>query len=225
MRRFLCLTTLVVVVYAVLVVSAAAEVVTRLPGPAVALTFDACETRTPSFFDTRILDYLVENRLPFTVFVSGNFAVRNRAALAELARHPYVTIGNHSMHHVQHLERLSPEALRREVREAEAVITEITGRLPRFFRFPAGNYDAAALALVEGLGYRVVHWTFPSGDPDKTISARRLADTVLARTRTGDILIFHVNGRGYGTAEALPEIVAGLTAKGMSFVTLDAGLP
>ena len=43
----------------------------------------------------------------------------------------------------------------------------------------------------------------------------------MAATRPGDILIFHVNGRGVHTAEAIPAIVEGLEAKGFRFVLLS----
>ena len=42
----------------------------------------------------------------------------------------------------------------------------------------------------------------------------------LARAKPGDILIFHINGRGVHTAEAIPGVVEGLKAKGFRFVLL-----
>ncbi len=202
------------------------EVITRLPTSekVVAFTFDACETRTPSFFDPVILDFLKRQRVPATFFVSGRFASRNREVLEDLRRWEIFEVENHSLSHVQHMERLSEEAFRREVLESEAILWEMTGIKPVFFRFPAGNYNAAALRAVESMGYRVVHWTFPSGDPDRRIGVERLSRWVLDRTRPGSILIFHVNGRGYHTGEALPRIVEGLRGRGYRFVTLREAL-
>lgn len=34
----------------------------------VALTFDACETKTPSYFDKGILNYVIDEKLPVTFF-------------------------------------------------------------------------------------------------------------------------------------------------------------
>ena len=203
-----------------------AEVVTRLPADshAVALTFDACETRTPSFFDRKIVDYLLAEEIPFTVFVSGKFARRNAEELKALAANPAVEIENHSFGHIQHMERLREEEVVREVVEAERLLATITGRTPHLFRFPAGNYDRKTLGLVEGLGYRVVHWSFASGDPDKNLTPNHLTAWVLAKARAGDILIFHVNGRGYSTGEALPRIVQQLRQRGYRFIRLDEQL-
>lgn len=44
---------------------------------------------------------------------------------------------------------------------------------------------------------------------------------VLARTRSGSIVIFHANGRGYKTREALPRTIAGLRKQGFQFSTVS----
>lgn len=199
-----------------------AAVLTRAAVPAnrVALTFDACETVTPSYFDRSILDYLLREQLPFTVFVSGKFALRNADTIRQLAADPLVAFENHSQRHLLHMERLGREQVVREVVACADLLTRLTGRAPIFFRFPAGNYDARTLAIVEGLGYRVVHWRFASGDPDPHITPERLAGYVLREVRAGDILIFHLNGRGYSTGTALPTIVEGLRRQGLEIVAL-----
>ena len=203
---------------------ASAQVVTRLPthDKVVALTFDACESVTPAFLDKRIADIVVARHLPVTLFVAGRFARHNQAALAKLAGTGFVEIENHSMNHYNHMDRLDDARVRREVAQADAVLYGITGRHTRFFRFPAGNYDARTLADVEAMGYRVVHWSFASGDPARSVTPQRLRDWVLSRTRPGSILIFHINGRGWSTADALPGILDTLTARGYRFVRLDA---
>jgi len=205
----------------------AADIVTRLPGHdmQVALTFDACESRTPAFFDHAIADYLLKERIPFTIFVTGRFARHNQAALQTLAAEDFVEIENHSLDHDNHMERLSDGEIRRQIGENERLLFELTGRRTRYFRFPAGNFDARSLAVAESMGYRVVHWSFASGDPAKGVSPERLTEWVLSRTRPGSILIFHINGRGWSTAAALPAIVAELRRRGYGFTTLAAALP
>lgn len=188
----------------------------------VALTFDACETLTPSFFDRSILDYLLREQLPFTVFVNGKFALRNADTIKALAANPLVQFENHSQRHLQHMERLGREQVVREVVDCADLLIRLTGRAPIFFRFPAGNYDARTLEIVEGLGYRVVHWRFASGDPDPHLTPERLAAYVLHKVGKGDILIFHLNGRGYSTGTALPRIVEGLRRQGLAIVPLPA---
>lgn len=202
------------------------EVISRLPTQEkqVALTFDACESRTPAFLDRKIVEILLAERLPCTLFISGRFAVRNRRELERLAAYDFIEIENHSLNHRQHMEKLSPEDIQREVLENEKLLQEITGKKTVFFRFPAGNYDRAALQTVESLGYRVVHWSFASGDPSPAATARRLENWVVGQTKPAAILIFHINGRGWATAEALPHILSTLRQRGYRFVKLKEAL-
>jgi peptidoglycan/xylan/chitin deacetylase (PgdA/CDA1 family) len=200
---------------------ARADVINRLPTSekVVALTFDACETITPTTLDTKIRDTLVSGGIPFTIFVSGRFARHNRAALAELAK---LEFENHSLNHDNHMEHLDDAAVRREVVDNDALLASITGRHTHYFRFPAGNFSPRTLNTVEGLGYKVVHWTFASGDPVKSLSPDMLTRWVVSRTTPGSILIFHINGRGWSTGAALPGIIGELQRRGYRFTRLDS---
>ncbi len=211
-----------------LALPARAEVIERLPGrdKLVALTFDACEgPRAPAWFDSSVLAVLEAEKVPFTVFVTGLFARRNADELARLARSPLVEVENHSFDHPQHMERLDAAAIRRQIGDTDRSVEDITGRRPRFFRFPAGNHDGAALATVEATGHKVVHWSFASGDPSPGLTSAHLTEWVLSRIRPGAILIFHINGRAPATGTALPAILAELRQRGYRFVRLDEALP
>ena len=197
-------------------------IVTRLPtrDRVVALTFDACQAVERMRLDHGITDYLVEQRIPFTVFMGGRFARDNAADVRALAEHDFVRIENHSWSHPKDMASLDDARVRSEVLRAEAMLRQITGHRPTLFRFPGGNADERTVALVRALGYHVVHWRWAEGDPDMKLDADRLVEQTLSRTRPGDILIFHVNGRGWHTAEALPRVVAGLRERGFRFVTV-----
>jgi peptidoglycan/xylan/chitin deacetylase (PgdA/CDA1 family) len=204
-----------------------AGIITRLPTRArvVALTFDACQAFERMQLDLGITDFLVGRRIPFTIFMGGRFARDNAAAVRELATNGFVSIQNHSWSHNNDMRNLDDERVRSEVLRASAMIESVTGHRPTLFRFPAGNADERTVAEVRALGLEVVHWRWAEGDPDPNISADQLVEQTLARTRPGDILVFHVNGRGWHTAEALPRIVDGLAARGFSFVRVVDVLP
>ena len=203
-----------------------AGIVTRLPrrDAVVALSFDACEAGKRMQLDHRITDLLIERGIPFTVFMGGRFARHNAADVRELARHESVSIQNHSLSHPRDMRVLDDDGVRAEVLDAQRAIAEITGRQPTLFRFPGGHADDRTVGIVRGLGLTVVHWRWAEGDPAAEVTADQLVTQTLERTRPGDILIFHVNGRGRHTAEALPRILDGLAARGFRFVTVDAGL-
>lgn len=204
-------------------VPARADLVTRLPTEerVVALTFDACEAGEKMAFDRGILDFLVQRKIPFTVFASGRFVESNSADIQALAQLDFVDIENHSWNHPNTMHQFSTEAVLEQVGRAHDAIVRIAGRQPQFFRFPAGNFNEAGLKAVESLGYHVVHWRWASGDPDRSQKADALVKRTAANVAPGDILIFHINGRGYHTAEALPRIVEQLEADGYRFVLLS----
>ncbi len=200
-----------------------ADIIEKLNVKDIALTFDTCKTITPSYFDEKILSYLLKEQIPFTVFMTGKFANRNQKRLREIARLPFVEIENHSFNHYQHMERLNADQIRKEVMDLDELLIKIIGKKTKYFRFPAGNYDAKTLKQIEQMNFKVVHWTFPSGDPDKNINPSRLTSWVVSKAKPGNILIFHINGMGYSTGEALPGIISSLRKKGIKFVKLEDG--
>ena len=78
-------------------------------------------------------------------------------------------------------------------------------------------------------GLAAIQWDVISADAVRGQTAATVERAVLDGVRPGSIVIFHANGRGSGTAAALPAIVAGLRGKGYRFVTvatlLKAGEP
>lgn len=199
-----------------------ADVIEYLPTKqkVIALTFDACETKTISHFDKELLDFLVIKRIHATIFVSGKFIQRNAKEITALSKLGFIDFQNHSFTHHQDMTKLTPKQIEYELEETTKLIKKTTQTQSHLFRFPAGIYDAKTLKHVENLGYKVVHWSFPSGDPDKRVSAKKMREWVDYKSKAGNILIFHINGRGYHTAEAMPDIIKNLEAKGFRFVLL-----
>jgi peptidoglycan/xylan/chitin deacetylase (PgdA/CDA1 family) len=186
----------------------------------VALTFDACTTtREAEPYDARIPEILRSLRAPATLFVGGGWVARERAVLAGLARDPLFEIANHAFHH-PHLTRLSEEAIRSELRRAQDQIASVTGRPPTLFRAPYGELDRRVVDVAASLGLTTVEYDLPSGDPDARATRRQLVDWVVGRARPGSIVVMHMNHPRFHTAEALPDIVAGLRARGFELVTV-----
>jgi peptidoglycan-N-acetylglucosamine deacetylase len=201
-------------------------IVTRMPTKekVVALTFDACEASKIAHFDAGILSYLAEKNVPFTIFATGNFVRDNPEDIRRISKSPGVTIENHSTRHPRDMTQLSDADVRAEIETAGERIRRATGTTPALFRFPGGNADERVVAIAQSMGYVVVHWRWAAGDPDPAIGADQMVEQTLSRTRPGDILIMHINGRGWHTAEALPRIIDGLEAKGYRFVALRTAL-
>lgn len=88
------------------------------------------------------------------------------------------------------------------------------------FRFPFGACNAGALKALDDRGLMAIQWDVSSGDPWRALTTERMVKSVLRRARSGSIIIFHANGRGWRTGEALPRIIAGLRRRGFGFATV-----
>ena len=126
-------------------------------------------------------------------------------------------VGNHTMHHAN-LPTLPPDQAAGEIRECGRVLRDITGRAPRYFRPPGGQYNADILTLASEQGYTTVLWTDVARDYQRPGDVS-IEERILARLGNGGIILLH-DGI-YQTADALPRIIRRLQREGYRFVTLD----
>lgn len=191
----------------------------------VALTFDAGANADGL---ASILNTLRRDNVRATFFLTGNFARDYPSAARAIAAAGY-RIGNHTINH-PHLTQLSDAAVRQQILGGASQITAITGANPApLFRFPYGDADARTIAIANRLGYVPVRWTVDTLGWEGTaghISAAVVVSRVLAALQPGEIVLMHVgsNPDDHTTfdADALPQIITQLRARGYSFVTLDA---
>ena len=188
--------------------------------PRVALTFDLCPTHPPMELDDRIVDALVARRARATFFVSGRWTRAQPDAVRRLAREPLFEIANHSFHH-PHLTTLDDDEVRHELTATQDVLRELDVPVPRVFRAPFGEVDARIAHIAADAGLATIQYDVVSGDPGPTATRTRLVRTVLEHARPGSIVIMHANHRRFATADAVPEIVEGLRARGLELVTVS----
>jgi len=189
--------------------------------PYVALTFDLCQKpELPSWFDQGIVDTLTEYDVPATFFMGGDWMRTHVDETKLLAANPKFELGNHSWSHPD-LPGLSEEAISREILKTQNLLYQLTGRQARLFRLPAGLYDDFTLVMIAWHGLYTIQWDVETGDPDPTIDAERMNWAVRERVQNGSIIIMHANGRGWNTAEALPEMIEHLQGEGYTLVTVS----
>jgi peptidoglycan/xylan/chitin deacetylase (PgdA/CDA1 family) len=188
--------------------------------PEVALTFDACATKKGWYgFDRDIFAILKSQRVPATIFVSGLWVETHPEAMADLMGDPLIEFGDHSYDH-PHMTRLAPARVDEEIDATEAALSRY-GRHAVAFRPPFGEWNPRLLELVRQRQLPTVTWDVVSGDPSARATAAGIVHTVLGQARPGSIIIFHINGRGWKTHEALPDILAGLRQRGFKFVGMS----
>ncbi len=208
------------------------QVITR--GPAtrsqLALTFDVGGRLDPA---KSILERLILDRVCATVFPTGAVAEssQGRALLAIVRAHPELfEVGNHTQHHCDlagggggiACPATPPSAafIGSELTQAASAISSAAGRAPApYWRPPYGAWNTAVVRAAAAVGYtKAVMWSTdtidwrPVGDGGPT--AAQIAAKVRANTGAGSIVLMHLGG--YNTYDALPSMLAGLRARGLT---------
>jgi peptidoglycan/xylan/chitin deacetylase (PgdA/CDA1 family) len=185
----------------------------------IALTFDACSTSKPTGYDERITRVLIETGTPATVFLGGKWIEDHESAARQLASLPLLELGNHTYLH-PHLTKIPDDQIREELRQTQEELFKVTGRTATLFRPPYGEYDDRVVKIAAELGLTTIEYDLASGDPDANFTKQKLIEYVTSAARSGSIVVMHINGRGWHTAEALPEIIPTLRKRGFRLVTV-----
>jgi len=185
----------------------------------VALTFDACPTSHVPPFAPEIVDTLVKDGIPATFFVSGKWAEAHPEDLHALADVPFFAIASHGYRH-RHLNGASDQAILAEIDDGRRALERLGGHPQALFRPPFGDRPPGLAGLARRAGVTPVLWDVAPGDPSPQETAADIERDVLRQTRGGSIIVLHVNGRGVGTAAALPRVIARLRERGFRFVTV-----
>jgi len=185
------------------------------------LTFDLCQKpELPAWFDRGIYDVLTSYDVPATFFMGGDWMRTHTNETLLLASNPKFEMGNHSWSHPD-LPGLSEEVISKEILKTQNLLYQLTGRQAKLFRLPAGLYDDLTLSVIAWHGLSTIQWDVETGDPDPTIDADRMNWAVRERVQNGSIIIMHANGRGWHTAEALPQMIEYLHSQGYTLVTVS----
>ena len=207
----------------------------------IALTFDLCERADDvTGYDAGIVNVLRQEKVHATFFAGGRWMRSHPEKTLQLMADPLFEIGNHGWSHGnlgvltdgkladQILWTQAQYELLRETLRDRAMALNIDPRemdkiprTPATFRPPYGRCRPEALNVLASHGLEAIQWSVVSGDAVNRQTPERIIKTVLSQAAPGAIVVFHANGRGYGTAAALPVIIKALKAKGYDFVTVS----
>ena len=199
------------------------------PGAAnrVALTLDACSGR----FDEDLIDFLVRNRIPATLFVTEKWLRRNAAGLALLKTHlDLFDLEDHGENHVPAVIGAGRKVygipgepdvlhLRREVLEGARAVENATGVPPHWYRGATAEYDQQASDEIRRMGFKIAGFSV-NADAGATLGRSQIAER-LRHVQGGDVIIAHMNKPASDTAEGLSSGLLELRKRGLVFVRLD----
>ena len=187
--------------------------------PMVALTFDDGLNGSTTLAAADILE---RYNAPGTFFVVARTIIEQPDLAKRLRQHGHL-LANHSYDH--------PRAKETDLRytqasRAQATFFEAYGECPTFFRPPWGVQTPWVNGAVKRARMRTILWDVEVADWDETDPAR-LAANVLAKASPGAIILLHDGEEGHlganrsTTVAALPAILEGLKARGLTPVRLD----
>lgn len=198
----------------------------KAAAPRVAITLDACMGKT----DFRILDTLVNEKIPATIFVTARWLAHNPQALAVMLSHPDLfELENHGENHIPAVDKPvsiygiaaagSTAAVEQEVEGGRLAVAAATGHQPQWFRGATAKYTASSITTINGLGERVAGYSV-NGDGGSLLGAGMTAKHI-ASAKDGDVVIAHINQPTHEAGEGVVRGLLALKARGVIFTRLD----
>lgn len=185
----------------------------------VALTFD---DGPDNRYTAQVLDILKSYHVHATFFVLGSMAKEHPELVRRMVQEGHV-VGNHTWNH-KNITKLTPAALREEVKRTEDELAGILGYRTFLFRPPYGAINVDALREISHMHFKVVDWTVDTFDWREN-SKEKIANNVFSGVKNGSIILQHCaggppNARQH-SVDALPIIIDGLQKKGFQLVTIQ----
>lgn len=189
------------------------------------LTFDD----GPSSCTDEVLDVLAKKGVKATFFVVGQSRDENIRRMRRIVEEGH-TIGMHAFYHDYSSLYDSVESYLGDMYAIFCQIKEVTGVTPTVFRFPGGSINGYNRELYQEMiaemlrrGFVPHDWNVSSEDASgSSVPTSHIVDCVVggASVRTRSIVLMH-DGAGKGsTANALPQIIDRLQAKGFRLEAL-----
>ncbi|MEC0230386.1 polysaccharide deacetylase family protein [Paenibacillus alba] len=196
---------------------------------AIALTFDACGGKEGSGYDEKLINYLIKEHIPATLFINSRWIIANPDTFTKLAANPLFEIENHGTEHRPLSINGKPaygiagtknvSEVIHEVTDNADRIEQLTGRRPVFFRSGTAYYDDVAAAIVHDLGTQLAGYNV-LGDAGATYNTDQVYHALM-KAKSGSIVLAHMNHPEKDTAEGIIKAIPDLQKAGFQFVQLS----
>ncbi|MCY0876638.1 MAG: polysaccharide deacetylase family protein [Firmicutes bacterium] len=190
-----------------------------------ALTFD---DGPDPVYTPELLELLAEHEAKAVFFLVGQKVRQYPDVVRMIHEHGHV-IGNHTLNH-RNFWFVPPWSVRKEIAVTNDAIAEITGEPVVYVRPPWGRFNFWQRAYMRRASLVPVLWTYACKDWRKGDRSRAIEQILLAKSRSGGIVLLHDSGGAPGaprnTLEALRHALPRLKAMGFAMtvrpVTLAA---
>jgi peptidoglycan/xylan/chitin deacetylase (PgdA/CDA1 family) len=181
-------------------------------------------------FDRDVVEFLIDRRIPATIFATRKWLVRNPDGLRLLLAHrDLFEIEDHGANHVPAVIGVGRKVygiaaepdlvhLRAEIETGASAVASATGIQPHWYRGATALYDDASLQAIAALGYRVAGFSL-NADAGATFPRHEVRARVRG-ARDGDVILAHVNKPRSEAGEGLIDGLSALLERGYQFVRL-----
>lgn len=194
-----------------------------------ALTFDACGGPHGSAFDEDLITYLMEERIPATLFINGRWIEENKEIMEMLSQHELFDIENHGyVHKPLSMDGRSAYGIRgtegieevfQEIMKNQQLILSHTGKTPRYFRSGTAYYDDVTLEILKELNLKAVNYDV-LGDAGATFNKEQMVRSARG-VKPGSIFLYHMNHPNKEIGEGIKQVIPMLREMGYDFVKLS----
>jgi cellulose synthase/poly-beta-1,6-N-acetylglucosamine synthase-like glycosyltransferase/peptidoglycan/xylan/chitin deacetylase (PgdA/CDA1 family)/spore germination protein YaaH len=191
----------------------------------IALTFD---DGPDPLYTPQVLDILHREQVPATFFIVGLNGDLNAQLLQRIVDEGH-EIGNHTFTH-PNVARISPQLLSLELNATERLFESRLGRRSVLFRPPYAEdvepetpEQVQPLLVTSDLGYYTIGMQIDPNDWQNP-GVDQIVQATIAGAERGDghvVLLHDSGGDRAQTVEALPQIIAGLRARGFQLVRVS----
>jgi len=159
-----------------------------------------------------ILDVLKEKNVKGVFFITMAYAKSEPDLVRRMINEGHA-VGNHTNNHPV-MPTLSIDEMEYEIMSLHDYVKENFGYTMNLFRFPTGEYSVRALAVVQNLGYKSVHWSFAYADytPENQPDVKTSLQNVLNKSHSGAIYLLHAVS--VTNATILGDAIDGFQEKG-----------
>ena len=173
--------------------------------PGVALTFDLCPVQKGAGYDQALIDYLIEQKIPATFFMSGKWMTKHDEQVKTLLRIPFFEVGTHGEVHA-HLPLHTADEQKQEILGPVRLFKAKYGHDATLFRPPYGEFNDDTVNVTRALGLQFILWNVVSGDPDPTLTASQIEGRLKRFVQKGSVIVMHANGKGQHTHEVVQDL-------------------
>ncbi len=180
----------------------------------IAISFDAAWGADDT---DQLISILEKYNVKATFFVVGGWVDKYPKEVQKLYKAGH-RVENHSNSH-PYMTKISGEKMISELKLCNQKIKEITGREPKLFRPPYGDYNNSVIEAVQSVNMYTIQWSVDSLDWFQNATPDSIIKNVTTKVTDGSIILMHNDAEH--TPAALPTILKTLQDDGYEFILIE----